>query len=223
MAAALTRTRSFLSLFFFLLAVPAFSYDAWTQDSTTMPRADAAMNVGYCSATDTVWLVGGYIDDQSLVSFDVVSMNFTDHGQTALSTATRAYGQSYAQLNEYLYYVDKNGDSLLRFNLSTGFEDTAFATTMAGGAQAYLGAHMCIIATASGAGKLYVVGGTDSELNELRTTFVFDVDTNSWSQASDLQVARGLAGCAANSDETELFVVGGFDGTNRLNSVEAMV
>ena len=168
--------------------------------------ADRGINVGYSSVTDTTWLAGGGGNQQSLVSFDVASRAFIDHGQAALSTGTHAQAQSYSQLDEYLYYVDEGADTLLCFNLGTGSPDTGFATALAGGAQAYYDPHMCIVATASGAGKLYVVGGV-----YLRATFVFDVGSSSWSASSDLQVARAYAGCAGKGDETELFVVGGYD------------
>ena len=81
---------------------------------------------------------------------------------------------------------------------------------------------MCIVATATGAGTLYVVGGRENSSVYLRATFAFDVGNSSWSAASDLQVARGTAGCAVNGDETELFVVGGVGGGGYLDSVEVM-
>ena len=215
---------------FLLDMTTVYSYANWTEGSTTMPRANNHMCVGYSSTTDTIWLAGGPSTPQSLMSFNVASEMFTDHGSTALSLRGRAYSsaQSYAQLDEYLYYVDYGTTvdflNLLRFNLSTGSEDLLFESSLAGGAQAYAQSSMCIIATSSGPGTIYVIGGTTgiNSVDYLKTAWVLDLGTAMWSQTCDMQDTRAYSGCAANGEETELFVAGGYNGPTKFDSVEVM-
>jgi len=187
-----------------------------------MPRLDSEQIVGYSESTDTVWLLGGYYNPRQLLSFNPSSNSFADYGSNALSHDARALAQSFAQLNEFVYYVEYGGNVLRKFNVDLGTED-AFTATIADGAQTYSWTSMCLAALDVDGGYLFVVGGRASSFgSSLAKTFILNLSSNEWFAGQSLNVARRNHACAFDSTQSALFAIGGYDGDGYLDSVEML-
>lgn len=74
-------------------------------------------------------------------------------------------------------------------------------------------------------GLLYLIGGSDSAANTgtaYTTTYVYDPDTEEWSDGPDLNSARKYLGSVTLQETGQLFVLGGNSGAVALNTVESL-
>ena len=134
-----------------------------------------------------------------------------------------AVAQSYAQLGQFLYYVEFSSpyNIIRRFNVDTGSED-AYANAVADGAQSYGTTDMCLAAVDADDGYLFVVGGGRSA-DDLAKTFILNMTSDEWFEGPLLNVARGYHACAVNSAQDTLFAVGGYNKADGfLDSVERL-
>lgn len=82
-----------------------------------------------------------------------------------------------------------------------------------------LGTERVYFGGASMNSKLFVFGGQNLEYKALCETEIYDCLRDEWMVGPELNTAR--RNCTAATDGNRVFALGGFDGTNILNSVEA--
>lgn len=91
----------------------------------SLPRGTSSMALGYYEDAYLVWLLGGYLNPRSLMSYNLSSWNqnntFTDYGTNEVFYQVRPWPQAYIQIQDTLCVIEVNGNNqLLTFDLSTG-------------------------------------------------------------------------------------------------------
>jgi N-acetylneuraminic acid mutarotase len=71
------------------------------------------------------------------------------------------------------------------------------------------------------AGNLFAIGGRETSSKggaSKKEVYMYSPSTNSWIYISDLPAPRSMTSVAVSSS-TEILVIGGFDGRDRVNTV----
>eukprot|EP01084_Bolivina_argentea_P042486 78322_1 len=195
-------------------------YDKWETTNAILPRGgDANMAAGYYN--DSIFLLGGDSHGYQLLEYNFLKKTLIDYGKLALiPTESLGFGQYYSQIDDTLYIISyPNGDKLSVFNMSTKvFEsvwnnvDIPLAVSSAG----------CLasstIFTEKYINYLFIVGGGGNGvyLNTLQT---LDITAMIW-YSSTMKDFRAYLSCIVHPQSNELYAIGGYNGTNYLNTVE---
>eukprot|EP01083_Nonionella_stella_P317875 1159321_1 len=106
-----------------------YSISHWTRGKDP-PRSFGGAAAAYSATNNTIWLIGdasGNVNQNtggSLMSFDIASNNYTDHGNSSFSKRILGFSQFLTQINEYLYMIDsENANRIIRFNIITAGVD----------------------------------------------------------------------------------------------------
>eukprot|EP01083_Nonionella_stella_P023368 64655_1 len=105
----------------------SYDYNNWIKPSSpTLPRRVDHAAVGYDSINNKIWIVGGGLvsecpscDYKQLISYEIDSNLFTDHGEILLSHSVEGFTAFYTQSGNILYMIDPSGSKLSTFNVNT--------------------------------------------------------------------------------------------------------
>ena len=199
--------------------------DSWdTKASMPTPRADFSA----CVVNDKIYLIGGKKYSSSNPYFNETAVNevydpATDTWSTAASMPNAVYGYASAVIDDKIHIIggSKNPASLG----SSVFVDSNQVFDPQTGNWS-LEANIPIYVTYGGAAltqdymaplRLYFIGGFDAN-GYSGATQIFDPSNNSWSTGLAMPAARAYLGVTIIDDV--IYAIGGFDGTNWLNTVE---
>eukprot|EP01084_Bolivina_argentea_P093094 167455_1 len=97
------------------------NYSGWIAPATsTLPRISRKMALVYDDINNRIWILGDQDYARQLVSFDIDTEIFSDHGTNNLSVDTWAHPHYYVQIDNLLYMVNFNdGTNLVIFDIQT--------------------------------------------------------------------------------------------------------
>jgi len=199
--------------------------DTWqTAASMPTPRADLSANV----VNGKIYLMGGmaysskspfYVETNITEVYDPT----TNTWSTAASMPLAVYGYASVVINDEIYVI--GGSESGGATGTGGFVDSNQVydpKSNSWGLSANLPSDAAFGAAAVTSDfmapqLLYLIGGLNAE-SVTNAVQVYDEGNNSWSSAASMPTARAYLGVAVVNDV--LYALGGFDGTNWLNTVE---
>eukprot|EP01083_Nonionella_stella_P208805 757522_1 len=186
-------------------------YSLFTIGDTELPRNAAGGAIGYDNKTNSILLFGGDDNEQQFIRFQ--NNQFIDEGQAYLSSSQQIAftGQQYTQINNMLWTTDEYGDYLYAINTHTYSADEPSITIPT--SPYYRG---CL---ASYMHYIFVVGGGDTTTLDL--VQIYDTLDAIWiTNTPNMNQARRSFSCLVSG--SQLFAIGGWDGSNYLDSIEAL-
>ena len=200
--------------------------NSWeTKASMPTPRSDFCANV----VNDKIYLIGGKKYSGSSPYFNETDVNevydpATNNWTTAAPIPTGVYGYASAVLDDKIHIVGGSRNPvLLGSGVFVNFHQVYDPQTGNWSLAAVLPSVVTYGAAAATTGvlapsKLYFIGGSFSNGVSDKTQ-VFSLDNNSWSAEASMPTPRAYLSVAVVNDI--LYAVGGFDGQNWLNAIEA--
>jgi len=193
--------------------------DRWeTKRSMPTPRADLCAN----TVNQSIYLIGGETISSNITNLNEVYNPIDDTWSTKAPLPNVVKGYSSAVVNNKIYVIGGakqtySSNSLARVNENQVYNtqtdrwttEKVFPFTVSWGAAIATTGFMA-------PQRIYHFGGLSSE-NQNRTE-MFDPTTNSWSTLESMPILRSHLGVASINDM--LYVIGGFNGTNWVNTIE---
>ena len=189
------------------------SFGQWISvtDTPVLPRSSYGTIVGHDPSGDIICLIGGLVNGYQLVSYNVETRDFTDHGQNYLPTYLQfhqyGFGQTYTQIGDILWMTDYRGNYFNTFNTKT--LEFVFSNHGQYLIPVDVNADACL---ASSQNYLFVVGGSNSlngtGYNYLDLLQIYDVSLSLWkNNLPKLLEKRSSLACFVHNEY--LYAIGG--------------
>ena len=178
--------------------------------SSSLPKANHAMSIGYDNTTNVIWLIGGYwYDGDTLISFDLSIWNetnvFQDHGTVLYPDEFQCTGQTYVQRATNVYATNPRDEhQLYIFDISTRDVKTVHAN----GLELY--DYGCLASV--GDWIIYTF---------FNKTYILTISDQSWSSSGNPKMLeqRWYHSCLIEPNEGYLYVIGGAPGYNSIEKL----
>eukprot|EP01084_Bolivina_argentea_P163962 285156_1 len=192
----------------------SLDYSPWIKvTSPHLPRETSRIALGYDSASDTIWLIGGsYPNNRQLIAFK--NNTFIDYGQYYFPYRIDSadYQRMYfKQINNIVWMHDTN-DQLIKFNVKTLQIEYNYNSMVIGHDNRQA---ICLESiSANNNDYLVTIGGLNyinGTWHYLNTVKIFNFSSNEWlSNVPYMQRNRSGPACAINNEQ--LYVIS--DGTS---------
>jgi N-acetylneuraminic acid mutarotase len=196
-----------------------------TMSSMPTPRADLSANI----VDGKIYLIGGKTYSSISPYYNQTMVNqvydiATNTWSTNASMPVTLQGYASTVVDEKIYIIGGARQSVSGIDSSTNalqIYDPQTDTWTNGTALNFSSSYGAAVATAGvmAPKKIYYIGGysTGTFSDKIQ---VYDIETNSWSEGPQMLTERAYLGLAVVNDI--IYAVGGFDGTNWLNSNEEL-
>ena len=168
-----------------------------TIGTSSLPEFNTAMALGYDNTTNLIWLIGGFWNPTSLISFNLSLWNdtnaFVNHGPI-LSISVSSGSQPYVQKEAVVYVVQPGETKLLAYDMLTENMhsiDTIYVRLWNNGCLASIGD--------------WIIYTFEDQ------TFILKLSTQSWKLSGNpvMKEERHSHACIVEPDGGYLYVIGG--------------
>eukprot|EP01084_Bolivina_argentea_P000776 1431_1 len=222
-----------------LLNTASASYIPWTLGHPEMPRGLYGHALAYDDYNNRIWIIGGVNASKQLMSFDINTFSFNDHGKQKMNNLilhgiyqpnTASY---YSQLNNIVYMVDVVGD-IYTMMTETGSIQLNTINAPYEGYYQYIPAigqsfwvnwwrDSCLSAFTMKHDYLFVAGGAtyfSPPYNETNGAFIFDITDNNWLNVPTMPYK--LIGHSCSVVDQVIYVIGGYNQFNAYDIIQTL-